>query len=673
MSSLTHALNDKNTVIHCAKKIFGPKAHAGHIKGLADALCEITGISVEDDLCRWKSVSLETGVAISPVQAAKCLLEVLRSQRFMQGVAQAVSDKLKVHGQVNILYAGTGPYGLLLLPYLAAFPHPNIQVTLLDIHAENIDAVNQLINVLCLREMVQGVFQADATEWQPAQGERFDLIISETMNTLLRREPQVWIFSHLQQFLKPDGQLIPEKIQLRAWLANSADEKPQQYSPSTTEPFYLGDLFLLNRETAKRLNEGDYSQLCGELKLPNPCPPHSCVKFTTDIQIYGNYGLAENQSSLNMPIYKRDVTFLPDEKITFSYRQIPFPEFVFEYPKVQCDNTLPEFGEVGDLGIFQLKRIWKKSQLARRNKLDVALQQKEWPLDTMIYDELGLGLEPAIQALYQSSTFTDFERWILNMNEGQIAPSVVTRLNKNITASFKGNRTAIQPAMAKVYPLSAEHWDFWQEKGYLVLPNVIDRELCEVACAAVFEFLKMDALNPDTWYQQNEFQQQIMVQLFRHPALNKIRESGAIQSIYQQLWQSQNLCMSTDRVSFNPPERPGWQFPGPHLHWDAELKAPLGFNTQGLVYLTDTTVDQGAFTCVPGFHKKMDHWLQQLPPGTDPQQQNWQQWDTQPIAAKAGSLIVWHHALPHGSRPNKATSPRIVQYVNMHPIFTTKN
>ena len=42
---------------------------------------------------------------------------------------------------------------------------------------------------------------------------------------------------------------------------------------------------------------------------------------------------------------------------------------------------------------------------------------------------------------------------------------------------------------------------------------------------------------------------------------------------------------------------------------------------------------------------------------------------SQPIAGRAGDLIIWHQALPHGSRPNRASRPRLVQYINMRPIL----
>jgi ectoine hydroxylase-related dioxygenase (phytanoyl-CoA dioxygenase family) len=126
--------------------------------------------------------------------------------------------------------------------------------------------------------------------------------------------------------------------------------------------------------------------------------------------------------------------------------------------------------------------------------------------------------------------------------------------------------------------------------------------------------------------------------------------------------------MNTDRVSFNPPENERWQFPGPRLHWDVSLELPIPFGLQGLLYLSDTKENQGAFSLVPGFHNRIEEWINSLPAGTDPRTQDIYQLGVKSIAANAGDFIIWHQALPHGSSPNKATVPRIVQYINYIPI-----
>src|ERR1700691_3665547 len=130
--------------------------------------------------------------------------------------------------------------------------------------------------------------------------------------------------------------------------------------------------------------------------------------------------------------------------------------------------------------------------------------------------------------------------------------------------------------------------------------------------------------------------------------------------------------MNVDQAGMNPPELPAWKFPGPHLHWDVSLAQPIPFGVQGILYLADVAADQGAFTCVPGFHRKIDSWLESLPEGAGPRAQALPD-GAVPIAGRAGDLVIWHQALPHGSSPNRAALPRIVQYLKMAPSHWKHN
>jgi ectoine hydroxylase-related dioxygenase (phytanoyl-CoA dioxygenase family) len=98
------------------------------------------------------------------------------------------------------------------------------------------------------------------------------------------------------------------------------------------------------------------------------------------------------------------------------------------------------------------------------------------------------------------------------------------------------------------------------------------------------------------------------------------------------------------------------------------LELPIPFGLQGLLYLSDTREDQGAFTLVPGFQNKIEAWINSLPPGTNPRTENLYALGPKSIAANAGDFILWHQALPHGSSPNTAALPRLVQYINYMPI-----
>jgi hypothetical protein len=158
-----------------------------------------------------------------------------------------------------------------------------------------------------------------------------------------------------------------------------------------------------------------------------------------------------------------------------------------------------------------------------------------------------------------------------------------------------------------------------------------------------------------------------MVQYFQHPAFATIRRSPRIHKAFAQLWGSADLWATTDRVGFNVPEREGFMFPGPRLHWDVSVKPPIPFGTGGILYLTDTPPEQGAFTLVPGFQRWGEAWLKQLPAGANPRQQDLYALGARAIGGRAGDLIIWHQALPHGASPNRGTQPRMVQYVNMFP------
>jgi hypothetical protein len=182
----------------------------------------------------------------------------------------------------------------------------------------------------------------------------------------------------------------------------------------------------------------------------------------------------------------------------------------------------------------------------------------------------------------------------------------------------------------------------------------------------------MDRDDAGTWY-RGSHGHSIWVPLIRHPALDANRASLRIAAAFAQLWQRRDLWPTVDQTGFNPPERPDWPFPGPNLHWDVSLAPPIPFGLQGILYLVDTAADQGAFTCVPGFHRRIDDWLNALPPGADPRREDLNVFDRVSVAARAGDLIIWHQALPHGASPNRAKRPRIVQYITLNPTAAEHN
>src|SRR5262249_46251968 len=157
----------------------------------------------------------------------------------------------------------------------------------------------------------------------------------------------------------------------------------------------------------------------------------------------------------------------------------------------------------------------------------------------------------------------------------------------------------------------------FHEHGYAVVHDAIPEDVRAAAERAVWECVSGDPGRPETWYRGSQGHS-IWTQLFRHPALDAIRTSPRIFTAFAQLWNSTDLWPTVDYAGFNPPERSGWRFPGPSLHWDMSLELPIHFGLQGILYLTDTAANQGAFTCVPGFHRKIEDWLRGLSNEADP-------------------------------------------------------
>ncbi|HTB81463.1 MAG TPA: phytanoyl-CoA dioxygenase family protein [Opitutaceae bacterium] len=321
--------------------------------------------------------------------------------------------------------------------------------------------------------------------------------------------------------------------------------------------------------------------------------------------------------------------------------------------------AIAEAGETGTLGIVYLKRFWSQKITAQTQTLPGAITAGDLVAENVLLAGLRLGVRETLDFLMQTApSFEEFEAWVRTKSGGTIAPARVERLNGALrgTGGFALESIQAEPA------LSADDLAFWDEHGYVVVKQAVSPEHCRAAVQAIFEHAGMDLNRPDSWYGDA-----IWILLAHHPALWANRNSGRIHTAFAQIWQRNDLWMNVDVCGVNPPERPGYKFRGSALHWDMTLTPPLRLGTQAILYLTDTAANQGAFSCVPGFHRKLETWLREQPAGTDPRVQALKELQAIPIAGAAGDLIIWHHALPHGATPNRAALPRVVQYLNMFP------
>jgi len=314
-----------------------------------------------------------------------------------------------------------------------------------------------------------------------------------------------------------------------------------------------------------------------------------------------------------------------------------------------------------------LRDYWSRRMQLMRGDRAAQGDERRQHLDRVFTDSLGIGQEQMARFLSNQPSFEALQQFVLDCLGGTIAPTRVAWVNALQDGTEYPPHVRARHAQVRALApvLEADDLAHWQEHGYVVVKQAITADECAAAVAAVHAFIGADAVDPSTWHAAHR-RQGIMVQLFQHPALEPARASLRIHKACAQLWNDEALVMSTDRCGFNPPHGAQFHFPGPHLHWDAQLEPPLPLGVQGILYLADTPAEQGAFTCIPGFHRGIDDWLRALPPGVDPYSRIPAE-AARPIAGAAGDLILWHHALPHGSSPNRGVRPRVVQYLTMYP------
>ena len=406
------------------------------LNALAKLLGDITGVRVDDDMNQSEATLLAGGKAISPVQAAKCINEVLRTRQFWLANLAAIEDFAAKKKQISILYAGTGPYGAIILPLLPLLDQVAIRLVCLDIHEENLQALQKVLQVLEPKLAEIDCVCADATLWQPEKGEQFDLIISETMNAYLHREPQVSIFAHLQQFLAHDGHLIPEEISIDLWLPEYNYYDVSAGKVRKTPEKKIARLMQLDAKLAETIRHKKLEKIEVAVNLPTERPCYRSLLLRTEIKIYKHLGLTREECSLN-----RDKRFDPPggintaEPLCFTYHIMNDPDWT-----LRCDDWLkmraqaPEKNEPGRLGISCLYQVWWQAKNIIMNQKHGMTEEENTQVFRLL-NLLGIQYGELIELVDKyTPTFAEFEH-LLENKLGGIQTTSVTKINEELNAT----------------------------------------------------------------------------------------------------------------------------------------------------------------------------------------------------------------------------------------------
>ncbi len=277
----------------------------------------ITGIDIHK--LNEGDIYLPSGKAISPSGAAHCLIEMKRTAVFLRGINKAINLKLadKSEKPIRILYAGTGPFGSLVIPLLPLYKPTQVIVDLLEINPLSLEALQKVIDTIGLRKFIGEIYCADATTFKV--NKQYDIVISETMLACLRSEPQVAIMQNLIPQLSANSIFIPEEISIDANLTNSKMEQDRLLFHEEEKPEFrrieLGNVFKVTK------NNLDAGKMRKVIDIPVNGLDFPILKLFTTVTVFENEVLCENDSSITLPVTFCDLRNNHVEQVEFCYKQ----------------------------------------------------------------------------------------------------------------------------------------------------------------------------------------------------------------------------------------------------------------------------------------------------------------------------------------------------------------
>ena len=290
-------------------------------------LSRVTGLDDDsDDLCDSGDTRLSCGVAISPKSAAQCIIDVARTSKFLRGTHAALLEARKLFPDepLEILYAGCGPFAALAVPLTTFFAPDEIQLTLLDIHRRSLGSARDVFETFGLSDYVHDYVQCDAACY--VHHRAVHVVITETMQRALSKEPQMSITLNLAPQLCQGGILIPEKVSVDACLydprkeyvlsSTGCDEQASSRAAAQADRLRinLGRVFELTAEKASELaairgrniSSVDACLPTASLSIPYDVADGLELLLATTITVFDCVVLGEYESGLTHPVPLND-------------------------------------------------------------------------------------------------------------------------------------------------------------------------------------------------------------------------------------------------------------------------------------------------------------------------------------------------------------------------------
>jgi hypothetical protein len=299
---------------------------------------ELGALNAYDEANHSPAKVLDSGTAIAPAWAAMCMFDIARTRQFVLGLREAVTDRLSEQPDepIQVLDAGCGPYGLLSLLAAQYFSPSQVQFTLLDIFPGNIESAQKLITALGMQHYFRAFVCEDALHYQWPSEKSLHILVTETMNRALWKEPQVAISLHLAPQLAPGAVLIPERIEVSLVCVNLYKKK---VLIAREEPEALVVPALYEEDLGRVLELDKNSTAAGIAKKPLfniTLPGHFNtgqyqLELHTRVQVYKWYELKNEESAVSLSQVlsnSKKENWKAGDELSFYYEQKGEPAIV---------------------------------------------------------------------------------------------------------------------------------------------------------------------------------------------------------------------------------------------------------------------------------------------------------------------------------------------------------
>lgn len=334
----------RSELTRITKTLLSVPDHYGELnkacKDLFELFLETSGLNIDCEENK-EHIYLPNGKAIGPLWAALCIKEMIRTKRFLCGIQQGIAHVLKVfpNRPIHIVYAGTGPFATLALPLTTVYNSEEISFTFLEINPQSIHYLEKVIAAFRIEPYVKEIVCCDAARYQVDKNSPVHMIITETMQNALQKEPQVAITTNLAPQMENGGVLIPQNITIEAALVNTRKNMERMTGlEMRPEACYrvLSKIFELNKNTSENdLPVSEQHQVARfpelEVKIPDDIPLeyHQFALMTT-IQVFAAEQIYPWQCSLTLPQNILNRTKEYPGKVGFRYLTEPNPGFIIE-------------------------------------------------------------------------------------------------------------------------------------------------------------------------------------------------------------------------------------------------------------------------------------------------------------------------------------------------------